>query len=350
MLSSNQALSVTEGSAALQAGRDVNIHQTGLSYSEVKEVALDVFRANFYELRGEANETARARAEEITEAFLTKFQQEHPLGLQKANDPDFQYSLFTVQKEYAKNGDKDLGELLVNLLIDRSKQDSRNLIQIVLGESIEVISKLTEQQIAVLSVVFFFKYARADVITHEGFGIVLDKFIAPLLGSLTTNASSFQHLEYAGCGTIGLSSISLENCLARTYRGLFVYGFEESEIERNGISIGVDPELFCTSLNDAERLQVRVINEEALEGLMEARQLSTNDRVQIRSLANLGRMNETVIKDKCQEIRPYMAGLFGMWSSSSMANLTLTSVGIAIAHANIKRLAGEFADLAIWVN
>jgi hypothetical protein len=28
----------------------------------------------------------------------------------------------------------------------------------------------------------------------------------------------------------------------------------------------------------------------------------------------------------------------------------LTSVGISIGHANIKRLVGEFAKLSIWIN
>ena len=49
-------------------------------------------------------------------------------------------------------------------------------------------------------------------------------------------------------------------------------------------------------------------------------------------------------------IRPYMSGVFETWSESAMKNLTLTSVGIAIGHANIKRLVGEFSNLSIWIN
>ena len=36
-------------------------------------------------------------------------------------DPDFQCSLFTVQKDFVKTGDKDLGDLPVDILVDRSK-------------------------------------------------------------------------------------------------------------------------------------------------------------------------------------------------------------------------------------
>ena len=136
MLNKDQKQNIAQGSTAIQAGGNVTITKTGLTYAEVRDVALDVFRANFYELAGVAKETAKARAEEITEEFLSKLQKEHPAGLEKSNDPDFQYALFTVQKEYARNGDKDLGDLLVDLLVDRSKQEQRDILQIVLNESL----------------------------------------------------------------------------------------------------------------------------------------------------------------------------------------------------------------------
>ena len=144
MLSKDQEQNVTEGGTAIQAGGNVTITKTGLTYAEVRDVALDVFRANFYELAGAARETAKARAEEITEDFLSKLQKEHPAGLEKSHDPDFQYALFTVQREYARNGDKDLGDLLVDLLVDRSKQEQRDILQIVLNESLSTAPKLTE--------------------------------------------------------------------------------------------------------------------------------------------------------------------------------------------------------------
>lgn len=45
-----------------------------------------------------------------------------------------------------------------------------------------------------------------------------------------------------------------------------------------------------------------------------------------------------------------MKKIFETWESSAIKNFTLTSVGIAIGHANIKRLVGEFSDLSIWIN
>jgi hypothetical protein len=44
-----------------------------------------------------------------------------------------------------------------------------------------------------------------------------------------------------------------------------------------------------------------------------------------------------------------MAQLFELWSRTPILNSMLTSVGIAIAHANIKKRTGCDFDLSIWI-
>jgi hypothetical protein len=58
MSSKGQEQKVGEGGTAIQAAGNVTI--TGLSYSEVRAAALDVFEANFYKLAGIAQETANS--------------------------------------------------------------------------------------------------------------------------------------------------------------------------------------------------------------------------------------------------------------------------------------------------
>lgn len=351
MLSKDQQQNVAEGSTAIQAGGNVTITKAGLTYAEVRDVALDVFRANFYELAGVAKDTAKARAEEITEEFLSKLQKEHPGGFEKSNDPDFQYALFTVQKEYARNGDKELGDLLVDLLVDRSKQPQRDILQIVLNESLNTAPKLTERQLAVLAVIFLFKYTQNfGVGNHQLLGQYLDKHVAPFVPKLVKNMASYQHLEFSGCGSIGLGQKKLEAILCTVYQGLFLKGFYRKEIADRQVSIGMDQRFFIPCLNDLSKIQVRANSKELLDKAMEENKIPDDDRPKIQALFDLGKMSESEIKNKCIEIRPYMSELFDVWSDSAMKNFTLTSVGIAIGHANIKRLVGEFADLSIWIN
>jgi len=351
VLYNDQEQIVAEGSTAIQAGRDINITKSGLTYADVRNVALDVFRSNFYILAGVAKETAETRAVEITERFLSKLQNEYPTGLQKSHDPDFQYALFTVQKEYARNGDKDLGDLLVDLLVDRSKQVQRDILQIVLNESLCTAPKLTDNQLAALAMTFLFRYTQHNGLgNHKVLAEYFDKFVAPFVSKVVKNMACYQHLEFSGCGSIGIGTRHLESILGETYQGQFMLGFDEQEVTNRGVSIGSDNKFFMPCINDPSKLQICANNKAILETALRENAITAMDCKIIRELFDVGKMSDTEIKRKCIAIRPYMAELFETWSESAMKHFTLTSVGIAIGHANIKRLVGEFANLAIWIN
>ena len=351
MLNRDQQQQVGEGATAVQAGGSVIITQVGLSYSEVRDVALDVFRANFYQLAGPAMETAKARAQEITEDFLKKLQQENPDGFGKGQDPDFQHALFTVQKEYARTGDKDLGDLLVDLLVDRSKQDQRDILQIVLNESLATAPKLTDAQLAVLAVIFLFRYTQSQWIgNHQQLGEYFDRHVLSFSSKLVKNSACYQHLEFTGCGSVQMGEITLENILDQTYPGQFLKGFDQSEITNREISIGLDQRFFIPCLNDPTKFQVRANNKTILEQNLSANDIKPEDRAKIVALFDVGKMSHAEIREKCISIRPFMESVFDTWSDSPMKSFTMTSVGMAIGHANIKRLVGEFASLSIWIN
>lgn len=348
---SQQSQAVAEGGTAVQAGGDVTITHHGLSYSEVREVALDVFRANFHQLAGVAKETASARAKEITEDFIAKLEKENPAGVAKANDPDFQYALFTAQREYARCGDKELESLLVDLLVDRSKQDQRNLLQIVLNESLNTAPKLTEGQLAALALVFLFRYTQYHGAgSHEQLGIYLDRHVLPFATKAPDGHASYQHLEFAGCGSVGVMTATLEHIFSETYQGLFLKGFDASELGTRNLPASISSQVVVPCLNDPSKLQIRALNKDSLKKILDAMSVPTADRAQIEALFEVNRMSESEVRDKLVSIRSYMGELSRLWSTSAMQNFTLTSVGMAIGHANVKRLVGEFANLSIWIS
>ena len=202
----------------------------GLSVEDVKTIALDVFKSNFCVLKGIAKNIAEERAEEITNKFLAELMRRNPDGLQSAEDPDVQYAIFTAQREYARTGDKELGDILVDILVDRTKQSNRSVLQIVLNESLQVAPKLTKNQLDALSIIFNFRYTvYLKMINLDALKHWLDYRISPFLGSLTKSTTCYQHLAYAGCGIISIGSIKLEEIFKRTYPGLFMKGFPESE-------------------------------------------------------------------------------------------------------------------------
>jgi hypothetical protein len=304
-----------------------------------------------YRLSSLAIQTAEQRAEEVTEKLLERLLREHLEGFAQANDPGFQHALYIVQKEYARTGDVNLGDLLVDLLLDRTRHPQRDIMQIVLDESLNTAPKLTEDQLAVLSVVFLFKYTQHQGIgNHQMLGTHLDRVLQPFAAKVQKNQAWYQHLEFTGCGTIGLGEMSLESILGTTYQGLFLKGFDQAEISARGITAGLGSSLFMRCLNSPSKIQVRTNSHETLETLFDQAAVPKEERQKIKELFDETKMSEPEIRAKCIEIRPYTEHLFDIWSESPMRNFTLTSVGIAIGHANIRKIAGEFADLAIWIN
>ena len=350
MLSKDQDQKVGDGGTGIQAGGSVTVVNVGVTAAEARAIALDVAKATFYELTGAAKETASIRVEEITTRVIAKLEQEFPQGLQKAKDPDFQYALFTVQKEFARSGDKDLGDLLVDLLVDRSKHDERDILQIVLNESLATAPKLTDSQLAALAVIFLFKYTQNHGLgNHQLLGDYLDKHVLPFATKLSKSRAGYQHMEFAGCGSILIGS-TLEDVLGNMYQGLFVKGFDQSEIQNRAITVGSDSRFFIACLNDQSKLQVKGLNKADTEKYLEAQGVSDEDKAKILALFDAAKMGAPEIKNKVISIRPYMAQVFEVWNDSEMQSFNLTSVGMAIGHANIKRFVGEFARLAIWIN
>lgn len=353
MLDKNQEQHAEQQGTAIQAGGNVSVSvtHTGLTRAEAKEVFNELFELNYYKLKGAAQAIAQERGEEVTEKFIQKLQDENPAGLQQYADPDFQDALFTVQKEYAKAGDKDLGDILVDLLVDRSKQANRNILQIVLNQCIHTAPKLTNDQLTVLALIFFFRYTKSThPLNKQLLGMYLARYIKHFSDSIVVSESCFQHLAFTACGSISMGQITLEEIFQRVYEGYFKKGFEATRIDEIEMPASEKDKFFIRCLNDPTKFQVHASDKEILEAMFTAHAVTEENRQKINALFNEATMGLVEIKAAVLGIAPYLEPVFVTWSASKLKNFELSSVGIAIGHANIKRLAGEFANLAIWIN
>lgn len=343
---SKQVQKSGDSSLNIQAGQ-ISI---GPTYQDVKAIALEVFKSNFAQLSDIAMDTAQTRAEEITNQFLDELMKKNPQGLKSAKEPAFQYALFTVQKEYAKSGDKDLGSVLVDILVDRTKEVNRNLMQIVLNESLETAPKLTSNQYTTLSVIFLLKYTRyLRMINFNEFSQYYGRMISPFVSQLVKENACYQHLEYAGCGTIGIGSRSIEDILLKTYPILFVKPFNKEEVsdllsQEPKLSAIISPSPKDPSLVKPSITEESIMRELSLQMSIEA---SLIDK--LLEIMKKHAMNSHEAKDYSITAHPCMTILYDVWDNSFMKNMTLTSVGIAIAHANIRRITGNQFDLSIWI-
>lgn len=350
MLDKGQDQKVEEGGLAIQAGGNVSF---GLGYSDVRQVALDVFHANFYQLSGLAKELVNERCEEITNEVIGRLHREFPEGFSGASDPDFQYSLFNVQKEYARKGDKEVSELLVELLVEKTKRESRSLAEVIYSEALVAASKLNGRQIDLLTLIYVARhtmnYGLQDM---QSLGIYLDRYIKPLCTDLTVRGdSTFSYMEYAGCGVDkqGLGQISLAEIFLRTYKGLFIKGFDEGALEGIKCASSLRRVLFRPCIRDSSKIQLVSTTSEELDKIIEAAKIEVDDADKIRQLLSVNPLGEIEVQGEVTVLRNWMKDVFDMWSESSAKSFTLSSVGMAIAHSNLRRHVPEFPDISIWI-
>jgi len=322
----------------------------GVTYEDARQIALDVYKANAIELATTAKQAAVARAEEITDKFLGELKDKNPSAVSQASRPDFQIALLAAQKAYAKTGDKELATVLVDLLVSRTQQDPRSLREIVLTESLQVVPKLTIAQINTISTIFLLRYTQSQFVTKlEQLGQWYDRYIAPLVPSLSKSESLYRHLVYSGAATQELSQISIAAIFKEIYPGLFTRGFDivnmQDLVEKYPDLKGV--------FQDAP-LQVRKmlppVTPELLKSVL--RSANVNDEKDVERLIAAQKsdlMNDPDVLKQLIETRKGYETLADVWDHSSLKNMTLTSVGFAIGHANFQRLSGDQAPLAIWI-
>lgn len=333
--------------------KEININ-TGLTYSDVKGIALDVFESNFLRLSSTATEIVKRRAEEITEKFLHKLKDRNPDGLKSAQDPDFQYSLYHAQVAYARSGENDLADMLVELLIDRTREENVTLKRIVLNESLGTVPKLTKDHLDILSILFVLKYTRYLGMSNMGaLRSYLETHIAPFIDRLPKSNASYQHIEYAGCGFINqLIGGGIQDVFLANYPGIFCKGFPAEMFVENTSRLAVlaSRPIYIPCLHDPTLFQVNSLDEEGIQKIGEMYGLDITVIDQLKNLQKKHLMSANEAKELLKSFHPCVEKLIDIWDGSLLKQTALTSVGIAIGHANMRRVTKVEADLTIWIN
>lgn len=344
MATSRQDQTGGDGSVNIQGHNVTQNITVGLSVSE----AIELFKANFYEMKEQAAQVAVQRVEKLVNQ-LVDTAVAAKVSLEEARTPDMQYALITAQTAYARTGDQRLGDLLVELLINRAKQPERNLMQIVLNESLAVAPKLTGQQIDTLSLVWLLLYTRSFAVnTLEGMERYLRNEIAPFASNLTKKASCYQHIQFTGCGSIDIGEHQLEPLITQTYPGLLSRGFSDAELAAV-FPGGAPPSMITKSLHDPTLLQVKAAHPDVLDEMATNGLLTAEQATKLKALLTDRVMPPDQVRAWVISRVPELAGLFECWNGSHLKNMKLTSVGMAIAAANARRRAGINVDLSIWV-
>lgn len=342
----NQQASDSGTNVVALSGGVVNI---GVTLEQVHDVALNIYKANMMDFIGVARSIAEERAMRVTDDFLQKLQQEHPEALAAFLRPDMQFVLLEAQRGAARTESTHLPGVLVDLLVDRAKSQDE-FASIVLTEAIATAPKLTVDQLDALSIVFIVKYTRNfRVLNAKSFEEYLGEYFLPFLDDASRTMARFQHMEYVGCGTINVTSVDLKKMFCDNYPHLWCTKLKKKEVqhemeesltatlEQIGAIKPVDDDYEIVpafDINFKPIVEAGDITDEQVEKwLTYLRKVALKD-AKTRPLASLV---------------PGAARLFEYWESTQATHFSLTSVGIAIAHANLARRGVKGMNLSIWI-
>lgn len=207
MKDSYQDINAGDSSTNNQAGRDINNY--GISYSDAKYIAIDAFEANAYRIGEIAAATASSRVRELMDDVfrrLESLEKEIPGIINKIQEPDVQYGLVSAQMQYARSGSKSTLELLSELIVNRFKVSEESLQSKVLNECIDVLPKITVDQIKMITVLFLVKECKdksVRILIEKLYKLMPDDMIAYLV-----NSGFFEHLMYTGITTNDVTTLN----------------------------------------------------------------------------------------------------------------------------------------------
>ena len=331
-------------------GQKIIIHQRSMNIADVKDIAQSVFESNFPKLKEQAEIEAKKNVklfiEELNKKISDRLSEEE---INKFQDPDIQYALYEAIKSNARKSSEELRKNLSTLMVERVKNDDKDLKRIVYNEAIGTIGKLTTNQLKILTLCFLLRYTKyTGIVNRETFNNYLNTRIKLFLDFKSTNAE-FQHLQYTACANISIGSWDLIKILKENYSFLFLNKIEKAKIDEINIEPNVKQQILAFVENEDKYL-FRFINREKLEEYLKERNVLEDFRNKIINLYQNCIKPNTEIEKQINEDSDIGKTILTKLKETPLKNMSLTSVGIVIGATYFEQIVGEKIDIDIWIN
>ncbi|EMS99177.1 hypothetical protein H009_02773 [Agrobacterium tumefaciens str. Cherry 2E-2-2] len=342
----DQRAKATGDSQIIQSARDTNV---GLSAADM----VAIFEA-LTKMVDHYVDNAREMVEQRMNAFQEQILREFATGgkgrPEAFRDPDFQFVLGRAQQAFARSGDSELGDILTDMITQRSLQENRSRLTLSLNDAVEKSALLTRNEFAELGLSHVF---RNTLRVFKGFQQfvnfmgVLMKFVP----DISKNTSSYDYLESLGIATVSVLEMDFMGVLRTTCIGVISKGFTKSQINlewwekyRPFLNENLVP---C--LHDSNLFQFLPGSREAFNTAAVKHSLDDEASMGLWSIYESTAFTEDEFRRVLQVSIPNINELIDAWNNTSMRRLKLTTVGQAIGHAAARRLGIQTADLGLWI-
>lgn len=340
---------VGAGATAIQSARDTNINE-GISSGQMQQI-IETVAAQVPIYAAIAREMVEGRLKDFEERILSRFDKDDSTKSEAFKDPDFQYLLGQAQHAFARSGEDEAGNLLVDLIAERSKCGKRDRLALTLNQAVETAATLTVNEYAELAFCYIFSQTRALHATDlTSFYAVLNDRINPYIDDILKTKSSYSYLEAQRCANVGMMMTNFRELLVDNYTAFFMEGIAPEYVKAAYPSVDVNnSSLFIYALRDPKKIQPRALIKDVWDNIASHESISEADREGIWKLFSDKTMTQEVIISSLEPHVPRIKDAFSAWDETPVNSLQLTTVGLAIGHAYAST-HGLKAPLSTWIN
>lgn len=353
-MTSKQAQSASEGSTAIQAAGDVN-YSAGISPSQMVEI-IDSVQRLVQVYTEQSKDIIEQRLQTFRQGIIEEFSTNGNGKPEAFCDPDFQGALLDAQKSIARSGDEALGEVLIDLVSQKSRCEKRDRLSLTLNDAISKAASLTSEDFDLLALIFIFKNLQLGAV--------------PDVESLIRRLMIFGSFQDAAEGELALGYLESHGCVRTTAGGVITFsgGYEILQQRypgslTRGVSEGqmltVFPESSPLWSPDSDLLKPSPIDDnlliivpgdsEMIDTIFERSGFAERPGAGYINLAKQSMMEIEEFYSLADPIYPEIRSTISKYDNSGARDATLTSLGIALAHAHLSRTEDFKAPLSIWI-
>ncbi|KRB58449.1 hypothetical protein ASE04_27430 [Rhizobium sp. Root708] len=342
----DQKARASSDSHIIQSARDTNI---GLSATDMMMV-FDALKKVMDTYAENAREMVEQRLDAFRHQVLAQFVPGARGRPEAFRDPDFQYVLGRAQQAFARSGDSELGDILTDMVTERSMQNDRSRLTLTLNDAIEKSALLTRNEFAELGLAHVFRHTVREFRNYQQFINLLGALLQ-FVPDVSVKSSSYDYLESLGIANVSPFEQDFMQIIRSSCIGVVSKGFEKSRINSEwwaSYRPFLDENL-VSCLHDSTKLQFKVGNRTAFQEQAARHLLDEEASFGLWAIYESSAFTPDEFREVVGMQLPNIGDLIDAWDKTQLRRLKLTTVGQAIGHAAARRMGLQPADLGLWI-
>lgn len=336
----------SDNSPQIQAGQ-IHIHQ-GMNYEEVRTLCLDLVRQELALYEQQANKEAMCRFNLLLDKFLDLFSRIDQAKRQRLQEPAIQNAINETFKEYIKSGQEELGDELIDLMIERIEVEEHTTRQYIIDEVRLILPKLSLPAVSLLSLLSF-----SHLIIPRQTDIFKDMLykLSPLLESIREiHNIDVAYLEQVRCGQslsfVGFGN-NFEQRMLSNYNLLFYHPISidlfNTKMSQYGYGHGDKQDILIgiMALMVANDNQLRFKFNTYREGLIISEKKIELTEPLNNLKSSMRAFDESEVRQFFMNINPKWEIVFNKFNKDDIKNFTLSPVGSYIGTRKLSKIFGQ---------